>query len=456
MIRYLQKRKILFTSFIILSLLSLLKLNRPSEVFAQERVVGRIVNDEIGVHMQPESNTCGTQYETISGAVGNGTLVVKNSSGTNGDWRCNPDPHYQTYAASSGEGPHTFTLIPPAGYDCSTDIRWVMMYQLGYTPPSGAITSGDGCSATVYLGTDDWNNHLWWHLDNSIETPPPPPTNVKCLLLGNTATLSWTAPSGDINDYPLRIVENEKGSSCDPNDPNRWYLCEPEYNGNVTGNSYQFPVTPGNTYRGWIHARSVNGLWSEAVGFTCVSQVPNCKNITGPAKMNLGDTVNYSVEFECPGCAPGEMGGNLRYNNWNLIKSEAFSGTNGTMNASWAPSSAGTYRLWCQAFNDAIAECRPSDLVDGPPRYPCTGPESSITVDVVIPTPTPTPTPECITSSGDTNGDGRAALYDYAVWAYYFNPLKRVTQGPSIGDFNCDGYVNLTDYSNWALHFAPI
>ncbi|MBN1168320.1 hypothetical protein JXA63_00360 [Candidatus Woesebacteria bacterium] len=56
----------------------------------------------------------------------------------------------------------------------------------------------------------------------------------------------------------------------------------------------------------------------------------------------------------------------------------------------------------------------------------------------------------------DYNNDGRSSLLDYAVWAYYFDPLKHVTEGPTVGDFNCDGYVTGLDYSLWAYNFSPI
>ncbi|MBN1168994.1 hypothetical protein JXA63_03840 [Candidatus Woesebacteria bacterium] len=67
-----------------------------------------------------------------------------------------------------------------------------------------------------------------------------------------------------------------------------------------------------------------------------------------------------------------------------------------------------------------------------------------------------TPTPGCVRSNGDANGDGRAALYDYAVWANYFAPFVRNYGGVSVGDFNCDNYVDLTDYAIWANYFTPI
>ncbi|MBN1168321.1 hypothetical protein JXA63_00365, partial [Candidatus Woesebacteria bacterium] len=62
----------------------------------------------------------------------------------------------------------------------------------------------------------------------------------------------------------------------------------------------------------------------------------------------------------------------------------------------------------------------------------------------------------CVRSNGDANGDGRAALYDYAVWANYFAPFVRNYGGPTVGDFNCDNYVDLTDYAIWANYFTPI
>ncbi|MBN1168267.1 hypothetical protein JXA63_00095, partial [Candidatus Woesebacteria bacterium] len=68
---------------------------------------------------------------------------------------------------------------------------------------------------------------------------------------------------------------------------------------------------------------------------------------------------------------------------------------------------------------------------------------------------TPTPS-QCTQSNGDANGDGRAALYDYAVWANYFAPFVRNYGGPTVGDFNCDNYVDISDYASWANYFTPI
>lgn len=382
----LSRTKLVFLLFVFLALLSLFKTTKPTDVYAQRRVVGRIVNEDTGNYFQPESNYCGSEWITVSGAVGNGTLVVRNAAGEIPYWDCNPQPYYHRGSISSSEGPHTFTLTPPAGYNCSSHVLWTIGYPLGYTPPPGAVISGVGCTATVYLGSDLWDNHLWWWLDNTPE-PPPPPTSVSCSIIGNTANLTWTAPPGNISDYPIRIQENGQGTNCDTNP---YYICEPEPdNSFITGTSYSFSVTSGNNYSGWMHSRATNGLWSDAVGFTCTSQLPNCSNITGPTTITLGDTGLYTVEFECPGCTPNQLQGHLEYDNFNLISDETYPGTSGTMLTSWTPTTTGIYWLWCRAWNDAIAECRPPDLVDGPPRYPCSGPGYELTINVTESEPPP-------------------------------------------------------------------
>ncbi|MBN1168698.1 hypothetical protein JXA63_02290 [Candidatus Woesebacteria bacterium] len=354
-------------------------------MFAQ-RVVGRINDISSGsVQVQPETRTCGEQFLTIPGATLNGTLVVQHSSGIASIWGCNgAAPYYHTDA--TGNQNQTFTLTPPAGYECS-NITWdIGYYECENCPP---FQQGSGCTATIntLLG-GDWNNHLWWHLRRP--SPPPPPTNVTCSVSGDTATLNWTASTGDVAWYSLRVIENGQGTTCDGS----WYLCEPEYNANnLTSSPFSFDITSGNSYRGWMEAVSNDGLWSEAVEFTCVDILPNCKNLSGPTSLVLGETGIYTVDFECPGCVPGELGGHLEYDNSNLIRADAYTGTTGSMTAEWTPQSLGTFRLWCRAWNDAIAECRPPDLVDEPPRYDCTGPDYELYVNVLVPTPTPTPLP---------------------------------------------------------------
>ncbi|MBN1168993.1 right-handed parallel beta-helix repeat-containing protein [Candidatus Woesebacteria bacterium] len=113
-----------------------------------------------------------------------------------------------------------------------------------------------------------------------------------------------------------------------------------------------------------------------------------------------------------------------------------------------------------EVFDDYFRSIRDTNPDIGAHEYSGTQPSTTpLPTNTPKPTVTNTPTttpPQCTRSNGDANGDGRAALYDYAVWANYFAPFVRNYGGPTVGDFNCDNYVDLTDYASWAYYFTPI
>ena len=112
--------------------------------------------------------------------------------------------------------------------------------------------------------------------------------------------------------------------------------------------------------------------------------IPNCTNLTGPASLCVNSAGTYSADFSS---AAGNLSGEINAGqNGTFLwypSSQAISGTSGNRSFTWTPNTSGTYDLFCRAWNDSIAECRgKAAYIDGPPRYLCSGPTSSLTVTV--------------------------------------------------------------------------
>ena len=120
---------------------------------------------------------------------------------------------------------------------------------------------------------------------------------------------------------------------------------------------------------------------------------PNCKNVSGPTTLVVGNTYTYSATFEngtgtltdCALAIHDSCSSNVYWS-----KSGCGPGTV-TRNYSWTPTKAGTYTIDCRAWNDGYAECR-GDCVTSPPVYACDGPGAKLTVNVVANSPPSTPT----------------------------------------------------------------
>ena len=154
--------------------------------------------------------------------------------------------------------------------------------------------------------------------------------------------------------------------------------------------------------------------------------IPNCSNISGPSTLTLGESGTYSADFFSE---QGSLGGSIFYNNLNRIEYRDLPGTNGSFSTEWQPSAEGTYNVCCRAWNNAIAECRPPDLVDGPPRYDCQGPNYCMTVNVaksLLP--------------GDINGDRIVNIQDYILLSNAFGTNDEAA------DLDGNGIVNIQDF----------
>ena len=147
---------------------------------------------------------------------------------------------------------------------------------------------------------------------------------------------------------------------------------------------------------GWV---SCSG--SDNAGLTVTaaqSSVPNCSNLSGPTTLTVGQAGTYTASFysqvanskgridiadATKSPAPLEPPWGSPQNYVDSKETGVVAGNSGTGSISWTPTTAGTYFLYCRAWNDGIAECRgDAAYVDGPPRYTCAGPNASMTMTV--------------------------------------------------------------------------
>ena len=126
------------------------------------------------------------------------------------------------------------------------------------------------------------------------------------------------------------------------------------------------------------------------------SVIPNCSiNSISPTTITAGQQVTINVRFDSQ---QGELRGRLYVDNdagqiFDRFYGSGTTVTTATENITWTPTAAnvGPHTIYCRAWYDGIAECRPSNLVDKNPRFPCAGPNASQTFTVVA-APTPTKT----------------------------------------------------------------
>src|SRR3989344_4527824 len=138
---------------------------------------------------------------------------------------------------------------------------------------------------------------------------------------------------------------------------------------------------------------------------------PNCKNVTGPSTIVLGNPATYTFTYENYNGPVTSRGTAVTSNNCatqNFWQDSP--GGPGNVSFTWTPTVGGRYVIDCRAWNDGIAECRGnSDCVSGPPVYRCPGPFASYVINVVPPTPIPpTPTLAPILNAG--TGDSCAMI----------------------------------------------
>lgn len=126
---------------------------------------------------------------------------------------------------------------------------------------------------------------------------------------------------------------------------------------------------------------------------TPINFIPNCYNLTGPTSIRVGSSGSYTATVYSP---QGQLTGSIFHDNLININQQGFPGVStATIQGTWTPTAAdiGSHFVHCRAWNDSVAECRPPNLVDRPPRYACVGPNYTIAVQVLPPnTPTPTST----------------------------------------------------------------
>jgi len=136
-------------------------------------------------------------------------------------------------------------------------------YQDSYDPPEGVCPSGSTerfcgfggyppCGAEACGGGGGGGGG----------SPPSPPTNLSasCPSPGNSATLSWSAPSG-AEYYQIRVDDHADGWDGSCSSPSGDFC-----NNNVSGTWYSFTSTPSHVYGWWVHACNSYGCSDAASG----------------------------------------------------------------------------------------------------------------------------------------------------------------------------------------------
>jgi hypothetical protein len=133
--------------------------------------------------------------------------------------------------------------------------------------------------------------------------------------------------------------------------------------------------------------------------------IPNCKNLTGPSTLVKNKPYQFTATYEnyygpltsggiaiAPPYKPGNISPNCDSSNWITDLSSGM--VPGTYTWTLTPPKLGTFTVFCDAWNDGIAECM-GDWVDNEPRDYCPGPNAKMTITVVssLPNQTSTPTP---------------------------------------------------------------
>lgn len=126
----------------------------------------------------------------------------------------------------------------------------------------------------------------------------------------------------------------------------------------------------------------------------CACDYPNCKNMIGSATAVKGNTYTYSAAYENY-YGPLTRAGMVFRTNCSTAPEAAPTTAEpvptGSYSFDWTPTTPGTYTVYCDAWNDGIAECMGdcgNDTLNNP--YTCPGPTAKMAVTVVTPTPYPT------------------------------------------------------------------
>lgn len=205
-------------------------------------------------------------------------------------------------------------------------------------------------------------------LDNVTKMNLPRP-------VANNTTLSWswTPTSADLGPHAVycrAIVPNV--AECRP--------------------STMVDPVPGNQYTCAGPAVPDQPTWEgrPLLVVTDRSVIPNCTLAPlGKTQFAVGETIPFAGSFSSTqGQLEGEifldgtttdLAGPVQNGNYKSLYFERVASTAVTqkiMSATWTPqvADAGTHTVQCRAWYDGIAECRPSNLVDKNPRFPCAGP----------------------------------------------------------------------------------
>jgi len=132
----------------------------------------------------------------------------------------------------------------------------------------------------------------------------------------------------------------------------------------------------------------------------CTCKPPNCTNITGPAVVLNGDSVDYSSTFVNPPTTPAPGNGTVSSTTFVIygpspngcatkVLNQTDSRGAGTYTYNWTASTNGTYTAYCGAKSSLDVECMGScaSSYPAPTPWTCTGPKATLNITVTDPQP---------------------------------------------------------------------
>lgn len=300
---------------------------------------------------------------------------------------------------------------------CSSNDNITCIYKtfegVGYCAPTGCNTLGNCCA-----------------LGGSTPTPTAPPPGPTPAPTGMTMHVTIGLDknrNGIFDDGYYQVIEDPVDTNCGTF-PNISGLTVSysgaatgviDYHTNCAGGTYNYPYSakgilatgnftftlnnlPSNYSLKWIEEGSgkctlsggvvtctglANGQTYSLWFFIQESGVANCKNLTGPSTLYVGEIGTFTATYEA-GTGPITDGGLVIYNEGvcdpNTAPYRSTTAGGGTKSFNWRPSSPGTYDVDCRAWNDGITECR-GRCYGTPPVYQCAGPTTTRKVTVLSP-----------------------------------------------------------------------
>lgn len=292
-----------------------------------------------------------------------------------------------------------------SGYNCWEYNRYDVCVDQGLDKPCELNTTGTAC---YYYSADccATSGRSCTYSSGTTPTPTPAPTTAPTTPPSSITMQTVVAldknRNGVFDDGYYQVIEDPADTNCGtfPNITGLTVSYSGAASGTINyhtgcvGSTYNYPYStkaiaaagnftftlsgiPSNYSLKWVEEGTGKCTLSGGV-VTCTglvsgqtygiwfflqeTGVPNCKNLTGPTSLYVGETGTFTATYE-DGTGSIDQRGLAIYSEgqcepntsayWNRID-----GGPGTQSFNWVPSAAGTYDVDCRAWDAGVSECR--------------------------------------------------------------------------------------------------